>query len=321
MTKKINIDEKDKAPIKVVTIVSTISIVLNLLLGIGKIVVGLILNSSSVYSDGVHSTGDVLVTLIALLSVWIAAIKYDERYNYGHERWASVATLILSIIIFTVAFEILIESTTSLVSILTSQNPESVDPTSPLWFASVFLTGGSIVIKVVMFFTTYYAAKRAKSNAEKVEAFHQLIDALSSLAALASLIAILLIKDTKKANLMDPILSYPIVIMIVCVGIEAFKKGSFELTDRAIDSDTKNKVKNILIEFISEDRIKLIKSRIFCEKFYLDIYLLLDSNKSLKEIDEFSDSIKLKLNQEFDNLKNVNIIALPFDEEHIKQED
>ena len=107
----VTLDDKDKEPVKIATIIGAISIALNLILGLTKIIVGRIVDSSAVFSDGVHGTGDVLTTIIATISVWIAARKKNEKYNYGYERYASIACLVLSVILFITAGEILIEST------------------------------------------------------------------------------------------------------------------------------------------------------------------------------------------------------------------
>ena len=73
------LEDHEKEPVKIATIIGIISVILNLLLGITKIVIGRIASSSAVFSDGVHGTGDVLTTVIAVISVWIAAKKKNKK--------------------------------------------------------------------------------------------------------------------------------------------------------------------------------------------------------------------------------------------------
>ena len=110
------LEDHEKEPVKIATIIGIISVILNLLLGITKIVIGRIASSSAVFSDGVHGTGDVLTTVIAVISVWIAAKKKNKKYNYGYERYASIACLVLAVILFLTAGEIIVESTESLIA-------------------------------------------------------------------------------------------------------------------------------------------------------------------------------------------------------------
>ena len=83
--RKAGIEEQEKEPVKIATIIGIISVVLNLLLGVTKIIVGRVVSSSAVFSDGVHGTGDVLTTIIAVISVWIAARKRNNKYNYRNK--------------------------------------------------------------------------------------------------------------------------------------------------------------------------------------------------------------------------------------------
>lgn len=314
------LEEKEKEPVRVATIVSTISIVLNLLLGISKITIGRIMGFSSVFSDGIHSTGDVLTTIIALIAVWIAAFKKNNKYNYGHERWASIASLILSIILFMTAATVITESTESLISqvqeIINGTAAPSDVAGTPLFWTSMGLSIATVVLKEVMFNITYYAAKKAHSTAMKADAWHQRVDALSSIAAIIALSGYYFMPNN---NILDPILSYPIAIMVIMIGVEVFRKSARELTDHAIDEEKMNKVKASLKEVVPLEKVKLIQSRIFSEKFYLEIYLLEDESTTLKEVDTIADKIKEKLMNDFEDLKNVYVIAEPDDEIHRNQ--
>ena len=80
-----------------------------------------------------------------------------------------------------------------------------------------------------------------------------------------------------------------------------------------------NEVKEVIYTVVKPEEVKLIHSRIFSEKFYLDIYLLLDSSLSLAASDEIADQIKAALFDKFDNMKNAYVIIEPDDEKHRHQ--
>lgn len=316
--RKAGIEEKEKEPVRIATIIGSISVVLNLVLGLTKIIIGRMANSSAVFSDGVHGTGDVLTTVIAVISVWIAARKRNNKYNYGYERWASIASLILSIILFMTAGEIILESTESLVSIIRGTESNETLAYSSMWYLSLILASMSIAIKLVMFFITMYGAKKAHSKAMKADAWHQIVDAFSSIAAIFALLGYLWLPA---GNYLDALFTYPIAIMVIIVGIETFSTASKELSDHAIDHEKMEKVKKVLYSVVEEKSVKLIHSRIFSEKFYLDIYLLQDKNKTLEESDHIADTIKAKIFEAFPDCKNVYVIIEPDDETHRKQEE
>ncbi len=311
-----NIEEKEKSSVKFATVIGIVSIVLNLVLGISKITIGRIMGFDSVFSDGIHGTGDVLTTLIATISVWVAASKKSDKYNYGHERWASIAGIVLAVILFVTALEIITEATESIVS--GESGVEADVAYSTLWWVSMGLSIASVAIKFVMFAITLHGAKKAHSTAMRADAYHQVIDAFSSIAAIVALLGYIWLPEN---NIIDPILSYPIALMVISVGVETFKKSANELTDKAVDKETLEKVTETIHEIVPENQIKLIKSRIYADNFYLDIYLLADENTTLKETDELADQIKARLFEEFEELKDVYVIIEPNDEVHRIQED
>ena len=312
----VTLDDKDKEPVKIATIIGAISIALNLILGLTKIIVGRIVDSSAVFSDGVHGTGDVLTTIIATISVWIAARKKNEKYNYGYERYASIACLVLSVILFITAGEILIESTEGLIESIREGSMTQEPAFSTMWWISIGLAVTSILLKAIMFFITMYGAKKAKSNAMKADAWHQVIDAFASVASLIALFGYIWLPTN---NMLDPIFTYPIAIMVIMVGYETFHTALRELSDHAIDKEKLEEVKEVLLTILKPEQIKLIHSRIFSEKFYLDLYLLMEKGLSLEESDAISDQIKEALFARFDDLKDVYVIIEPDDERHRTQ--
>lgn len=316
--RKAGIEEKEKEPVRIATIIGIISVILNLLLGITKIVVGRLVSSSAVFSDGVHGTGDVLTTIIAVISVWIAARKRNNKYNYGYERWASIASLILSVILFVTAGEIIIESSHSLIEIIKGSETEETIAFTSMWYVSLSLAIASIVVKGIMFFITMYGAKKAHSKAMKADAWHQIVDAFSSIAAIFALFGYVWLP---KNNFLDSLFTYPIAIMVIVIGIETFTTAAKELTDHAIANEKMEEVKKVLYTVVKKEDVKLIHSRIFSEKFYLDIYLLQDKNMTLEESDDVADKVKNAIFASFDDCKNVYVIVEPNDEIHRKQEE
>lgn len=309
------IEEKEKEPVRTATIVGIVSILLNLVLGISKITIGRIMGFQSVFSDGVHGTGDVLTTIIAVISIWIAARKKNDKYNYGYERWSSIAGIVLAVILFATSLSIITESIEGLVHV---HEEEAIVTGTPLFWVSMGLSIASVVLKEIMFYVTYYGAKKAHSTAMKADAWHQRVDALSSIAAILALCGYYWLPEN---NILDPILSLPIAIMVIIIGVKTFVKSARELTDHAIEKEKLDQVRESLKDIVPLEKIKLIRSRIYSEKFYLDIFLLMPTTTSLKEADDLSDKIKAKLFQDFDDLKDAYVIIEPDDETHRLQEE
>ena len=87
--------EQEKEAIKV----SKISIIINLILSLFKLLAGIFAVSYAMISDAIHSASDVISSIIVIIGVKIAHKKSDKSHPYGHERFECVASIILSLIL------------------------------------------------------------------------------------------------------------------------------------------------------------------------------------------------------------------------------
>ncbi|MCL2620141.1 MAG: cation transporter, partial [Defluviitaleaceae bacterium] len=82
------------------------SIAINVGLAGFKLFAGIFAQSSAMISDAIHSITDLLGTVIAVIGIKLGGKEADKGHPYGHERFESVATLALSILIATVGIGI-----------------------------------------------------------------------------------------------------------------------------------------------------------------------------------------------------------------------
>lgn len=80
--------------------VTNICILCNVLLCLIKMAGGLIAGSSALISDGINSAFDVVSGIIVIVGTGIAGKNPDKEHPYGHERFESVASVILAVILF-----------------------------------------------------------------------------------------------------------------------------------------------------------------------------------------------------------------------------
>ena len=76
--------------------VSSISIIVNLLLSLFKLIAGIIARSDAMISEAVHSASDVLSTIVVIVGSKISSKESDTEHPYGHERIECVSSIILS---------------------------------------------------------------------------------------------------------------------------------------------------------------------------------------------------------------------------------
>ena len=86
----------DNAAQKTAMHVSSISIIVNLLLSLFKLIAGIIARSDAMISDAVHSASDVLSTIVVIVGAKMSSKESDAEHPYGHERIECVSSIILS---------------------------------------------------------------------------------------------------------------------------------------------------------------------------------------------------------------------------------
>ncbi len=81
-----------------------VSIVVNTVLFITKLLVGIIINSISLIADAFHSFSDVLTSIVVLIGYALSEKPGDREHPYGHQRVEYVATLVIAILLAIVGF-------------------------------------------------------------------------------------------------------------------------------------------------------------------------------------------------------------------------
>ena len=84
---------------KTITKVGIITIIGNVILSLGKIIVGIFAHVSALISDGIHSVSDVGSTIVVMIGAKLSSKKADLEHPYGHERVEYVTGMIVSFII------------------------------------------------------------------------------------------------------------------------------------------------------------------------------------------------------------------------------
>ena len=124
---------------KLATLVGIFS---NLILFIGKLIIGLISGSISIIGDSFNNLTDMGSSSITLFGIHMASKPADEDHPYGHERIEYISSLFVSVIIIIIGFELFTESLSNFIDGLT--NPRSLNYS----FATLLVLSISIVIKL-----------------------------------------------------------------------------------------------------------------------------------------------------------------------------
>lgn len=156
--------------------VSKISIIINIILSLLKLIAGIFANSYAMISDALHSASDVFSSIIVIIGVKIANKKSDKSHPYGHERFECVAGIILSVILVITGVGIGIAGIKNIIS----GEYKNFEIPGLIALATAIV---SIAVKEAMYWYTRKVAKNIGSSAVMADAWHHRSDALSSVGS------------------------------------------------------------------------------------------------------------------------------------------
>ena len=278
--------------------ITIISILLNIVLTILKIIAGFLGNSTAIIADGLHSASDIITSIGILIGNKISRKPRDEEHQYGHEKAESIVSFILSAVLIIVAIKIGYDGVIDLFNINTLEIPSVL----PLIVSVI-----SIGVKEYQYQITIRVAKKINSSSLKADAWHHRSDALSSIAAFIGIGGAML-----GFKALDPIASIIVAVVVIKVGVDILKASCNELMDSSISKKDINQIENIIENDYEIYGIKDFKSRKYGAVAYIDMSIFIDKSKTLEEAHDIADKLEQNIMSKLNYIKEINIHTEPF---------
>lgn len=279
--------------------VSTVSIVVNVLLSLFKLLAGVIAHSGAMISDAIHSASDVFSTIIVMVGIHLAGRKSDKEHPYGHERMECVAAIVLATVLAVTGLGI---GWSAIQSIAKESTGVVVVPGVLALVAAVV----SILTKEGMYWYTRFHAKKIDSSALMADAWHHRSDALSSVGALVGIAA-----SRMGYPLMDPLASLVICVFIEKAALDIFKDAINKMVDKACDEDTEQAIRECAEKQPGVIRVDMLKTRVFGNKIYVDLEIGADGNETLREAHAVAEEVHNRIENEFQKVKHIMVHVNP----------
>lgn len=276
---------------------SWVTIIINIVLAGIKVISGVVGNSSAMIADGVHTLSDVLTTFVVLLGLRISSKEADDEHPYGHEKYESVFAKLLSILLLLTGVFIGYEAIKILIS------GQIVKP-KPIALFAAFL---SIVVKEGMYWYTIKVAKKIKSISMEADAWHHRSDAFSSIGTFAGVLGAQL-----GFSALDPIAGIIVSLFVIKVGVDLYIKSVKELVDEAASNEIIRAIEKNTMATKGVMDIKSLKTRVFGNRIYVDIEILVDAHISVKEGHDIAEKVHDNLEMEVADIKHCMVHIEPF---------
>ncbi len=250
---------------------AALSVASNSTLIVLKVVAGTITGSVAILTEAVHSSIDLVASVVAFFSVRKADEPADESHRYGHEKIENLAAAIEGILILVGSSVIAFEAIRRLVR---GGQVESI----PLGLAVI---GFSVVADVVVSAVIARRARVAQSAALEGDAAHLRTDALTSAGVLAGLA---LVKITG-AQWIDPVVALAVAAAIVTTGVRLVGRSSRVLVDEALPAAEVAEIRDAIKEFGSRGVVGYheLRTRRAGARRYVDLHVQFRSGTSLED--------------------------------------
>ena len=245
-----------------------VSVVVNLALTSTQIVAGVLTKSHGLIADGIHSLSDLVADFVVLLANHHSKKDADADHPYGHHRYETAASLVLGALLLAVGLGMLWSA------FLKLERPEAVQK---VHVAALWVAGGALVAKELLFRYMLSVAKRVKSSMLVANAWHARSDAASSLV-----VGVGIIGNLAGYPILDPIAAAIVGFMVAKMGWEFGWDAMHDLMDRAIDDEEVAVIRKTLEETVGVQGVYDIRTRKMGDVIVVDAHIEVDATLSVE---------------------------------------
>ena len=281
-----NIDLESRA--KAASKSTWISVVVNIFLSIGQILIGIFSKSQGLVADGIHTLSDLVADFIVLVANRHSQKAPDDAHPYGYLRFENAASFILGLILFIVGVGMLWTATHKIL------HPEQIPKvhSMALWIAII-----ALICKELLFRYMLAIAKKVKSSLLIANAWHARSDAASSFV-----VALGILGNLAGYPILDPIAALIVGLMIAKMGFEFSWTGLHDLMDKSANEDEIAAIKATLLKKDGILGLHQLRTRKMGDMIIVDVHLEVSGEQSVKE------GHRIAVEARNEVLKNHNVI-------------
>ncbi len=268
-----------------------------------KFIAGILGNSSAMVADAFHSLSDFVTDILVLVFVSISAKPQDQSHDYGHGKFATLASFLIGLALVAAATGIVVSGVMKFTAWLNGEELEA-----PRWIA-LWAALLSIAIKEILYQYTSHRGKVLNSQVMIANAWHHRSDALSSVGAAIGIgLAIWL---GNSWAVFDPLASIVVGLMLVKVAYELLKKSINELTESSLPAETEQEIVQIIQSFGDVQQPHNLRTRRIGNRIAIEAHIRMDGQLPLNSVHERATTIERKLKQRFGANTHVSLHMEP----------
>ena len=281
--------------------VTLVGAVVDLVLGVAKIIIGVIASSQALIADGIHSLSDLATDFLVLFAAKHAHREADDEHPYGHGRIETVATVVLGVSLVVVAVGISYDAVRRLMA------PELLlHPGWPALLVAVI----SVLSKELIYQYTARAARRLRSKMLHANAWHSRSDAISSIIVVIGVLATMLGYPS-----FDALAAVAVALMVAKIGWDLLWQSLQELIDTALDPERVEAIRETIMAVDGVRTCHMLRTRHSGSDALVDVHILVDPALSVSEGHQIGEAVRWRLIKTIDDVSDVTVHIDPEDDE------
>lgn len=280
--------------------------VLDLILGIAKLVAGYFTYSQALIADGIHSLSDLATDGMVLYAARHSNVEPDAEHPYGHGRFETIATVGLAVAL------VLVASGIGFTAIKRLFEPELL-PHPGVW--GLLVATLSIISKEWIYHYTMRVARRQRSDMLRANAWHSRTDAFSSVIVLIGVVGTM-----AGFSYLDALAAIGVALIIAHIGWTLGWNALKELVDTALDQRQVESLRERILDVGGVRGLHLLRTRHAGGQVLVDVHVVIDPGISISEGHHISEKVRSRLLQEFEGVTDVTVHIDPEDDEHDEHE-
>jgi cation diffusion facilitator family transporter len=286
---------------KDVRFVTLVGSLIDLLLGVAKLIVGYAAQSQALMADGVHSLSDLLTDFMVLFAAKHGSRDADEDHPYGHGRIETVMTVALGVALILVAVGITWDAVNRLFE------PDLLS--HPGWLVLV-VAAISVVSKELIYQYTMRAARRLRSKLLRANAWHSRSDAISSIVVFIGVLGAM-----AGLEYLDAVAAVGVAIMIAKIGWDLAWHSISELIDTALDVERVESIRKTIEAVPGVVGLHMLRSRRMGADALVDVHIQVESHLSVSEGHQISEIVRQQVINNIEEVTDVMVHIDPEDDE------
>jgi cation diffusion facilitator family transporter len=277
---------------------SWVSTIGNGILSALKLIIGFVSGSLAVLSDGIDSATDVVVSVVMVFTSRIVSKPPDKEHVYGHEKAESIATKILSLVIFYAGMQMLFTSVKQTFWGEVRELPAII---------AIYVTVFSIFGKLALAYYQFWQGKKIDSQMLLANAKNMRNDVLISCSVLAGLFFTFILK----LPVLDAITGIVVSLFILKTAIGIFMDSNVELMDSVKDVAVYDKIFEAVDGTAGAEHPHRVRSRMVGGMYNISLDIEADGTLSLTEAHNIASEVEENIRKKISNVYDIRIHVEP----------